>query len=508
MNKRDVFVSIFLFFIALLSRVPLVEHMQSHWDGPQYAIGIVQYSLEQQTPAPPGYPLYIFLGRIVYQFIQDPHQSLIMLSVIFSGIGTVVFYWVGKTIKNRRVGLIASLLFLTGPTFYFFSLTAYAYGITPVITTLLAFVVYSIIFLKKQWWLQIGIVFSFLIGIRPQEAIFATPLFVLGVYFLSRYAKVQAVSTFVGATVLWLMFFLSVVGGIGKFLSVSSSFAKEGALSGIFSQGIPSIFESLTKGLFLSFGIGMLFLLVAGFQLIVKKKKVLKKNKVLILFFAIWILPGLMFNIFLRTDHAGHQMMYLSALVILTAWALWYVTKKNTFAMVTILLLVIGFNLYQFFRDRDPYSTKPYIPTSFHYSEIRKNDIRMSEKISYIKENFDSRNTIVIMGSTMWRSTMYYLKEYSIYGIDGLTTNDERFRYIVRIGKNWHFTQVYNQQNKFTIPEPIDTVVFFDDEATKWQYANVPTVKVFPAGANLTIVSVKPKSNFSYGVEKFVELNN
>ena len=52
-------------------RFPLIEKMQSHWDGPQYSIAVVRYSLIQETPAPPGYPLYIAMGRLFYFFTHD-----------------------------------------------------------------------------------------------------------------------------------------------------------------------------------------------------------------------------------------------------------------------------------------------------------------------------------------------------------------------------------------------------------------------------------------------------
>ena len=32
---------------------------------------------------------------------------------------------------------------------------------------------------------------------------------------------------------------------------------------------------------------------------------------------ALWILPALVFNLFVRSDHAGHQMTYLSAFILL-----------------------------------------------------------------------------------------------------------------------------------------------------------------------------------------------
>src|SRR3989344_5430097 len=124
MNKKDYVICFVLLLIAFFSRIPLTEAIQSHWDGPQYSIGVVRYSLEQDTPSPPGYPLYIFMARLINVFVGDPHRALILESVLFSFIGTVVFYLAGKNLFNRVVGVISSLIFISGSTFYYFGLTA------------------------------------------------------------------------------------------------------------------------------------------------------------------------------------------------------------------------------------------------------------------------------------------------------------------------------------------------------------------------------------------------
>src|SRR5579864_1750546 len=96
MKKFDYFLCFLFAIIAFISRAPLVEHIQSHWDGPQYSIAVVRYSYEQQTPAPPGYPLYIALGKLFYIFFQDPHKSILAISVFSSVIGSVILYLIGK----------------------------------------------------------------------------------------------------------------------------------------------------------------------------------------------------------------------------------------------------------------------------------------------------------------------------------------------------------------------------------------------------------------------------
>src|SRR5258708_6367052 len=96
MMKRIDYILCFLFgAFALVSRVPLLERYQSHWDGPQYTIAIIRYSFEQQTPAPPGYPFYIGLGKFFYLLLHDPHTAIVAVSVFASIIGAITLYFVG-----------------------------------------------------------------------------------------------------------------------------------------------------------------------------------------------------------------------------------------------------------------------------------------------------------------------------------------------------------------------------------------------------------------------------
>ena len=96
MKKIDYIICTALAFIALVSRLPLIEKIQSHWDGPDYSIAVIRYSFAQFTPTAPGYPLYIAAGKFFHIFIDDPHKSILLVSVLGSIVGVIAFYVFGK----------------------------------------------------------------------------------------------------------------------------------------------------------------------------------------------------------------------------------------------------------------------------------------------------------------------------------------------------------------------------------------------------------------------------
>lgn len=503
LRKQDFLFIIFFFLIGILSRIFLIEHFQSHWDGPQYSLGVLHYDLTQETPAPPGYPLYIFMGRIFYTFFQDPHFSLLMVSVLFSGIGAVLFYLFGKRLANQSVGIISSLLFLSAPTIYFFGLTTYAYGVIPTLATMLALCVYEIVIQKKNQGIVLGVVCAFALGVRPQEALMLLPLFVLGIYYLPRKQKIISVITLIVGLSLWIIPYFFIVGGIGKFLFQFSSFAHHGAFTPITIHNSLTYASRMAKDLFLTFTISTIFLFYYFYKLFFLFKKKIPFKKMLIdkknQFFFFWFTPSSLVNLLVRSDHAGYQMTYLSCLLFFIALAEYKLFKKRKALLIGIVLCGVLFNLFWFFRDRDPYFKGPYIPTSFHYSEIRKNDIKLGAKVLYIQHHFSPKTTLLITSPDPWRPLMYHLKPFTIYSPAALVTTEKQFKDVMRMSKNWKREEKIVTTRKLRVPPHITTIVFTDDDAYRWIKNTKKQIILLPGNSRLIVIHVSSDNKLIYG---------
>lgn len=507
---KDFFIAASLFLLGALTRLPLVEKIQSHWDGPQYSIAILRYSLSQETPAPPGYPLYIFMGKLLNFLYNDPFYSLLILSVIFSGIGAFLLYLVGKTMFNAPTGVIASFLFLSAPTFYYFGLTAYPYGLIPSIVLMLGLVVFLIARKKKKKGVLLGIIFAVLIGLRPQEAITTMPLYLLGFYYLSKKERFLSLLSFAVIFLLWLIPLVIVSGGIKQYIVLLLAFAKAGALPPVSFRNMEILVPRIVRGMILSFGIGTIFLiyyLKFARDIITKRKKIREvlSNKHFQLF-SIWIIPSILFNLLVRNEHAGYQMVYLSSFLILIAYAIWKLCQKKNNALVAVLSLLVVFNLWWFFRDRDPLLKLPYSPTSFHYSEIRKNDLKLGSKIDFIKKHFNPKSSLIITSPDPWRPLMYHLYPYLIYSIDGLVTNDDKFKPTVRESQYWIFKQYNNIERRIIIPPFVETIIFTDDNAINWIKGVHKSVYKLPANSSVTSIGVQSGEKFKYEINLFQKI--
>lgn len=500
MAQRERFLLVVLFLTGILTRLPFIEKMQSHWDAPQYSIGIVRFSLENHTPAPPGYPLYIFLGRVMYLFVHDSHLAIILVSVLFSGVGAVVFYFVGKILFNRTVGIISSLFFLSAPTLYFFGITANPYGALSVTAAILAGIVYLILFKKKNYGFFLGLSLAFAIGFRPQDAFFLPPLFLLGILFLKLNERYKAFVTFFLLSFLWFIPTAFLVGGVSAYAFSLISFFMTGSSLDPSLTHVFSVWFILLKGFYLTLGLAGIFLLYYlkyFWGLLKENKTIFTSSQMLkIFFFFLWIAPSFFFNAFIRSDHAAHQMAYLSALIFLSAYAIWCVTRKHKRTFFLCVGLIVCFNIYTFFRDRDPQNKMPYVSQSYHYSELKKNDVRLDAIVMYIKKNFISKHTIIIVDPEIFRPVTYYLDTFNIYAFSALDTSSTSPINTVHFGKNWNYLLSTDTSRKLFIPNDINYVVVINNN--KVYSIRATSMKAIRLKGNATLYSFSTKPGNKY----------
>ncbi len=287
-------------------------------------------------------------------------------------------------------------------------------------------------------------------------------IFLLGFFYLATKEKIKASIIFVIVTLSW---FIPVVHAVGfKDYFILSSISPKSAL---FSHTIAEHAEMMIKGFLLSFGIAGGFL----FYYLTKRKQIKNlfiKHKRIIIFYSAWIVPGFLFNLLMRSDTPGYQMSYLTALLLLISYAIWQSTRKNKLLYIIVLTCIAIFNLYWFFYDRDPTFTKPHRMVSFHYSKLRKNDIKFGNKVTYIQKHFNPKTTIVITSTDYWRMYMYYLKNYYIFSPSGLTIKEKLFQFKEYHAFDWNMKETQNKLLSIVIPDHITTIVFTDDDAHNW----------------------------------------
>jgi hypothetical protein len=294
----------------------------------------------------------------------------------------------------------------------------------------------------------------------------------------------------------WVIPLFLVTGGIIPYihyLSEAASSMRNGAHPSFIEVG-----KTLAKGFVLTLGLGIifpfLFLLTNRFKL--KKKK----YKKLSLFFLFWIIPPFLFNLLIRSDHAGYQLPYLVPLLILCAASLFSLFRKSYYLRF-FLIAMVCVNFILFFRNRDINNKNPYIPTSFHYSEILKNDKKMDEKINYIKDNFEPKTTLIVIGDpNYFRPVMYYFPEFNTIQINKLTSKDSNYSNLIREGYQYKMREYKTFKNYYKLKDSISSIVCFDDDCRNWVNKNSNTISFDKY--TFIVEIIKNKSNLYYDFGK------
>src|SRR5262245_6672621 len=127
-DRWDYLFACALGLLTVLSRLPYRTRMLYNWDAVQFALALREYDVVKHQPHPPGYILYVGLGRIVNAWLRDPTAAYVLLAVAFSGLTTVVAYLLARAVYERATALAAASVLAVSPLFWFYGSVGLTYA--------------------------------------------------------------------------------------------------------------------------------------------------------------------------------------------------------------------------------------------------------------------------------------------------------------------------------------------------------------------------------------------
>ncbi len=120
-DKKDLLYGTLLVVIVLVTRFCFsVDDNVAFTDGTGHMImGSKLFSLVDQSPQLPGYYLYVKLVKIFAIVTGSPHQSMLLLSVLFSMAGAIFFYRIARYFTDELNSFLLTLLIFTNPFVWF-----------------------------------------------------------------------------------------------------------------------------------------------------------------------------------------------------------------------------------------------------------------------------------------------------------------------------------------------------------------------------------------------------
>src|SRR5450631_2697410 len=160
-----------------VSRFAFRSHDLYDLDSVNFALAMGRFDPRVHQPHPPGYFLYVCLGRLVNSLVHDPNLALVLLSILASMATAICIYELTFEWFGQAAATFAGMLFVFSPLSWFHGTVALTYSVEAAASALLGLLCWRIDRGKWQLILPTAVVLGIVMGIRPSSILFLGPLF-------------------------------------------------------------------------------------------------------------------------------------------------------------------------------------------------------------------------------------------------------------------------------------------------------------------------------------------
>lgn len=411
---------IILFLLTIITRIPFTSKYLYHMDSVQFALALDRYDVTIHQPHPPGYFLYVMLGRLLNIFLHDANSVFVTISIFFSGLTVVAVYFLGKEMFEQKTGLLAALIAIASPCLWFHGEVALTYVVEAFFSTFTALLCWKIYQGKHRYIWYSAVFLGIAGGIRQNTLIFLLPLW----FFSVRRVRWQSVIASLGVmcltVLLWFIPMIMMTGGLNAYLAaLRELWLFNTGNNTVFDQGWP-VFKYYSSTLFdftfYGLGAGLLFIGLALYSL-ARNGNLKSMVKAQILFFTFWIIPSVAFYllIFIHPANPGYALVYLPALFIIAAKSVTHLAGEfkiltGSDLSIFIISALVVINTGIFFLSKYPVS----------YRKIKDNETILQIVLEDLK-SLDPSVTAIFTGPYIYwgyRQIMNYLPDYRVYLMD------------------------------------------------------------------------------------------
>jgi hypothetical protein len=319
MPRTDLALALCLAALTAASRIPFRSRLLPTWDAIQFALALREYDVVKHQPHPPGYILYVALGRALNVLAADPAATLTWLAVAASAVTVFLAYRLAWTLYGRATAVLAALGLAASPLFWFYGLVGLPYTAEAALATLVAATVWRLRHGRPADVAWSAIVLGLAGGIRQSVLLLLFPLWAGAVHVAFRRWRplLAGVGVLALTVAAWLVPMIWLTGGGAAYLAAAlelfDSTVRRTTVLADWHGNVLSVVESLLLGV----GVLGLVLLPAG----AAGLRHLARGEGRAWLFAGWILPPLLVYTFVHFGQYGYLCTVLPALYIVIARA-------------------------------------------------------------------------------------------------------------------------------------------------------------------------------------------
>lgn len=399
-----------------LTRLPFVSGLLYNMDSVQFALALDRFDVGLHQPQPPGYFLYVMMGRLARLFVHDDNTALIAIGILFACLTSVMVYRLASEMFGRETGIAAAWISVSSPLLWFHAEVALSYMPEAFMSLLVAWLCYRTLAGESGMAVAAAVSLGLAGGIRQNTLVFLMPLWLYSMKGAGLKKASVSAAAFALTVAAWAVPMLYATGGISRYYSALQAHWLDANWHGIHIDRIAANGGYMAYFILCGLGLALVPILFAAYS---RQRVALSQCGVNTgAFLAFWLAPAICFHLLVFTHPAvpGHSLIYVVGLIVLAGYAL--VAASEIIASASshdvrtvrhsMLALVAAANSALFLLS-------PY-PISAH--GINAHDRELAGYIRAVRDNFQPADTEIIGDNRFlfsYRHAMYYLPEYTVH---------------------------------------------------------------------------------------------
>lgn len=420
-----------IFGVVAVSRCLFAERSFWEWDDIMFANALHRFNLQEHVPHPPGYPLFIGMGRLLNFFLHDDLKSLVFINVFFGSLLIFPLYFFYRYFASTLVALWAAILSLFNWVVWVYSETALSD------LTSLFWVFTSLAFLyryeENRYFLPGMISMGIAIGFSPQKALFGVLLLPLLLWWKVRSGARRCAATglagLVGTCLAWVVPLILASGGPAAYWDVLKRHGRESAayIPGYMLLRDRMSFADFVTTKFISmWGDAYFALLILGLVILGIVRYGPHRRPGTIRLLAATFIPWMVVDFFSLNLYYPRYQMYtillstlFAAYGLLTLWPR-YPAWRNLFAPVLLAGVAMFSGVWAF--------------SVVHY--LHTQDSVPVRLFDYIRRHLNPKTDVLICDPRLGLFPHQYLPDFALIYQDGV---DEKTELAGVRDKNWYY---------------------------------------------------------------------